>query len=73
MKTVLCGHTGSVNRGCEAIIRSTAGILERYGIKSVLATFAKSQDVDAGICEFSEIVEYRKIKPLSFVYFVLGF
>jgi len=23
----MCGHTGSYNRGCEAIIRSTAKIL----------------------------------------------
>ena len=73
MKAVLCGHTGSINRGCEAIIRATIDVFESYGIKSVLATFAKTQDVEAGLGELSEIVEYREIKQMSYQHLVLGF
>lgn len=29
---VLYGHSGSANHGCEAIVRSTAAILNRSGI-----------------------------------------
>lgn len=71
-KAVLCGHTGSVNRGCEAIIRSTADILKKAGINSILATHAKEQDLKANINEFDEIIEYKKIKRFSLEHLYTG-
>ena len=45
-KVILCGHTGSVNRGCEAIVRSTAEILKKCEVKDISAfTFNESDDV----------------------------
>ena len=44
-KIYLCGHTGSMNRGCEAIIRSTTKILDECGANNVSAyTFNFSDD-----------------------------
>lgn len=34
-KIILCGHTGSENRGCEAIIRSTITVLKACGVKDI--------------------------------------
>lgn len=48
-KVLLCGHTGSANRGCEAILRSTAMILESVGAEKPEAmTFDLAQD--KGVC-----------------------
>lgn len=44
-KIFLCGNTGSVNRGCEAIVRSTAKILPVRGGDIFLATFLPEQDI----------------------------
>ncbi len=44
MKYFLCGNTGTINRGCEAIIRSTVKILNRRSGDIFLATFAEQQD-----------------------------
>lgn len=33
----LCGHTGSENRGCEAIIRATASLLKECGCTQIIA------------------------------------
>ena len=44
-KIFLCGNTGSVNRGCEAIVRSTAKILPVRGGDIFLATFSPEQDI----------------------------
>ena len=44
MKYFLCGNTGSINRGCEAIVRSTVKVLDRRSGDIFLATFAPEQD-----------------------------
>ena len=51
MRTIyLCGHTGSENRGCEAIVRSTVAILRQLGEENVtLMTFAPEQDGALGV------------------------
>ena len=36
-KIYLCGHTGSINRGCEAIVKSTVAILREAGAQSLSA------------------------------------
>lgn len=43
MKVFLCGDTGRLNRGCEAIVRGTAEVLENKNI--CLATFAPEQNL----------------------------
>ncbi|MBE6578293.1 MAG: 4Fe-4S dicluster domain-containing protein [Ruminococcaceae bacterium] len=40
----LCGHTGSLNRGCEAIVRSTVKVLQQKNGDITLMSFAPSQD-----------------------------
>lgn len=44
MKYFLCGQTGNINRGCEAIVRSTVKILNQRNGDIYLATFAPEQD-----------------------------
>ena len=44
-KIFLCGNTGSVNRGCEAIVRSTVKILPVRSGDIFLATFSPEQDI----------------------------
>lgn len=58
MRTIyLCGHTGSGNRGCEAIVRSTVAILRQLGEKHIkLMTFAPEQDGALGL----ELLPYPK-------------
>lgn len=58
-KTVLYGHTGSNNRGCEAIVRSTVKLLKNEGIISDIATYRAGDDVRAGIDALGDLIEYR--------------
>lgn len=58
-KTVLYGHTGSNNHGCEAIVRSTIKLLENEGIASDIATYRAEEDIRAGIDALGELIEYR--------------
>ena len=48
-------------------------IIRRAGFDCALATSSKQQDSEAGIDEFSEIIEYRNIREHSLDYFVIGF
>lgn len=59
-KTVLYGHTGSNNRGCEAIVRSTIKLLNNEGIISDIATYRAEDDVRAGIDALGKLIEYRR-------------
>ena len=45
MSIYLCGETGIVNRGCEAIIRSTVKLLNRRNGDIYLATSAPEMDM----------------------------
>lgn len=56
----LCGHTGSQNRGCEAIVRSTIKLFKEAGLdkKPYLATGNVKQDKDAGIDLLAEFIPY---------------
>lgn len=63
-KVLLCGHTGSYNRGCEAILRSTNTILKKVGVEEIEAmTFAREQDEESGIDRVMKITPYAQ-KPL---------
>ncbi len=63
-KLFLCGHTGSYNRGCEAIVRSTIKIFKEAGVKEkpVLATSAPVQDKAMGVDKLCDFVNYRTYK-----------
>ena len=58
----LCGHTGSQNRGCEAIVRSTIKLFKEAGLKNkpYLATGNPKQDKDAGIDNLAEFIPYSE-------------
>lgn len=60
----LCGHTGSQNRGCEAIVRSTIKIFKEVGLKSkpFLATSAVRQDENAKVHCLAELIPYNTYK-----------
>ena len=58
-KVYLCGHTGSVNHGCEAIVRSTKKILLECGINNVsLFTFNKEDDICYGLDKEISLIAY---------------
>lgn len=58
-KIFLCGHTGSENRGCEAIVRSTVEILNQIGINDVqLVTFAQEQDRRSHLDKIVNLIPY---------------
>jgi len=62
MRTIyLCGHTGSENRGCEAIVRATTDILRQLGQEEIcLMSFAPEQDSALNV----EVLPYpRKTMP----------
>lgn len=57
----LCGHTGSINRGCEAIIRSTVEILNALESEDVYAfSFDSAYDQLVGLDQVVRIVPYTK-------------
>lgn len=58
-QTVLCGHTGSNNRGCEAIIKSTVQLLKENEISSDIATFAPAEDIRAGLDKLGKLIPYK--------------
>ena len=49
MKVVMYVHGGSENHGCEAIIRSTARLLELDSKQSVLLSYNQSEDLHYGL------------------------
>lgn len=59
-KLFLCGHTGSDNRGCEAIVRSTIKIFKEAGYigKPYLATYNPKQDECAGVDSVAQLLAY---------------
>lgn len=60
-KIFLCGHTGSVNRGCEAIISSTVDILKMAGAEDVtLMSFNKQDDINCGLDKKVKIMSYPR-------------
>lgn len=62
MNTVyLCGHTGSMNRGCEAIIRGTSEILKNIGIDNIVVlTFDVKYDKMLGLDKAVRLTPYPK-------------
>lgn len=70
----LCGHTGSMNRGCEAIVVSVSHILEQLGVDKkhrFLLTYDKKYDEFLKLNERINLISYPKksffIRGLSYV------
>lgn len=59
MNTVLYGHTGSNNRGCEAIVRSTCQLLKNEGIRSSIASYSPQDDIRLGLNNLGKLIAYR--------------
>ena len=59
LHTVLCGHTGSSNRGCEAIVRSTIALLHQQQTTADIATFNISEDMQANLDQCGKLITYR--------------
>lgn len=58
-KIILCGHTGSKNRGCEALVRSTNLILKQAGWNDVVTmTYDRAYDQRLGVDRVAELVPY---------------
>lgn len=57
---ILCGHTGSINRGCEAIVRSTSEILKIAGHEKKITafTFNKNADESLNLNDCVDLVAY---------------
>lgn len=78
MKYILYGHDGSGNHGCEALVRSTIGILGSDRQRTVLISRSPEEDSYYGIDKICKIVERESKgspskKTLSFwkAYFAL--
>ncbi len=54
-KIALCGHTGSINRGCEAIVRSTATIMDKIGVNGKVDAFTFDEQYDRAV-KLDEVV-----------------
>lgn len=68
-KIYLCGHTGSENRGCEAIVASTVEVLKKSGISDIaLYSFNIEVDKRMGLDKKIEIIPYPKKSFLKRAY-----
>lgn len=59
-KVFLCGNTGSINRGCEAIVRSTVKVLGARSGDVFLATFSPEQDMSVARDIGINLIPYAK-------------
>ena len=57
-KVILCGHTGSVNRGCEAILRSSATVLKKCGVNDISFTVYSTAGED-------DVIKETGMKPIE--------
>ena len=64
---VLCNYTSSKNRGCYAIVKSTADALHEYGLYCVLGVHNKYYDEKFGFSEFDRVEYYTELwnKPIQ--------
>ena len=58
-KIYLCGHTGSENRGCEAIVRGTLEVLHACDVTDVtLVTQNRAQDIKVGLNKAVRLIDF---------------
>lgn len=67
---VLCNYTSSKNRGCDAIVKSTADALHRHGLYCVLGVHNRKYDEKFGFSEFDRIEYYTELwnKPVQRIF-----
>lgn len=65
-EVLLCNHTGSFNRGCDAIVKSTADLFSKYMFKTILAEHHRIEDRSFGIDEFYDVVDYSEFNTAPF-------
>ncbi|MDY2957685.1 polysaccharide pyruvyl transferase family protein [Floccifex sp.] len=59
MRIFLCGHTGSKNRGCDAILKSTYKVLNVQSENEIdVLTFDKDYDEKMGLGENMKLISY---------------
>ena len=64
MNIVLYGHGGSKNHGCEAIVRSTLGILQHNNAHFTLISNNPNEDIEYGVNQLCEVVQTRMPYPI---------
>jgi len=72
MKIVLFFHGGSLNRGCEAIVRSGVALLKNHNPEVKVDLLSHNPKSDAGIPLIDNIYldEYRTLKKFSLEWFI---
>ena len=60
-KIILCNHTSSKNRGCDAIVKSTADLLRKRNLECVLGVHNKKYDSKFGFEEYSDVIYYSEL------------
>ena len=59
-RVLLCCHTGSRNRGCEAIVRCTSELLQKVGVEPISMTFDIAGDYNVGLEKSVSLLEYPR-------------
>lgn len=65
MKCFLYEHDGSGNHGCEALVRSTIGLLDKYQDEIVLVSARPEQDAYYGLDSLCRIIGKEATRPLN--------
>ncbi len=72
-KVFLFGHTGSINRGCEAIIRSTIKLLKNAGIYDIyLVSSETNYDKRLGVDKLCFYTPIKKLPKFSLSRIIFG-
>ena len=72
-KVFLFGHTGSINRGCEAIVRSTIKLLKNAGIYDIyLVSSETTYDHRLGVDKLCFYTPIKKLARFSLVRIIFG-
>lgn len=72
-RVFLIGHTGSINRGCEAIVRSTVKLLNYNDITEIyLLSYDEKYDSILGIDKICHYLSYKKFSVYSPMRILLG-
>lgn len=70
-KLYLVGHTGSVNRGCEAIVRSTVSLFNKCGVTDItLFSDKRADDKKNGLDAVCKIYQTHNAKRYSIKKFI---
>lgn len=62
---ILCGHTGCINRGCDAIVRSTSKMLNDRKIRVTLASHDAKTDSKFTLKNIEKIIQYSGIDEIK--------